>query len=118
MLEMGNWLKLNGEAVYGTRVIWLPGVRGVSTRKGDKVFVFVTRWTRERRSPLPALPAKVGRRRHAGNGFLRTAATNGRSVSRKNSTRPPATIVELTLDCDAMKLRSWRFSGLKNLALR
>ena len=59
LLELGDWLKLNGEAVYGTRGgPWLPGKWGVSTRKGDKVFAFVTQWKGDSLK-LPALPAEV-----------------------------------------------------------
>lgn len=40
--EMGNWLKLYGEAVFGTRGgPYKPSDWGVSTRKGNKIFLHV-----------------------------------------------------------------------------
>jgi alpha-L-fucosidase len=40
--EIGDWLKINGEAVYGTRGgPYLPTQNMVSTRKGDKIFLHV-----------------------------------------------------------------------------
>ena len=119
MLEMGNWLKLNGEAVYGTRGgPWLPGVRGVSTRKGDKVFVFVTRWTRDLVT-LPALLAKVKSARLVTRGTVSFEDGGDKWTLRvpEQFHRPAATIVELTLDRDAMKLPVVEVLGPKNLAL-
>jgi alpha-L-fucosidase len=40
--EIGDWLNINGEAVYGTRGgPYLPTQNMVSTRKGDKIFLHV-----------------------------------------------------------------------------
>ena len=106
MLEMGDWLKLNGEAVYGTRGgPYLPSEQLVATRKGNKVFVFVKQWDGDS-IELPALPAKIRSAR---------LITGGSVTIDKNAHtwkihvpevfhRPVATIVELTLNKDAMKM--------------
>ena len=42
--EVGRWMKTYGETVYGTRAGEIaPGAWGVSTRKGDRLFVHVLR---------------------------------------------------------------------------
>ena len=50
---VGEWLSRYGEAIYGTRGGPIPpGDWGVTTRKGDHVYVHVLHWT----APLLALP--------------------------------------------------------------
>ncbi len=45
LLELGDWLKLNGDAIYNTRGgPYLPGIWGGATCKGNKVFLFVKEW--------------------------------------------------------------------------
>jgi alpha-L-fucosidase len=47
LADMGDWLKVNGEAIYGTR-IWArrpAGMKDVSfTRAGNNLYVICTRW--------------------------------------------------------------------------
>ncbi|MCX6929697.1 MAG: alpha-L-fucosidase, partial [Verrucomicrobia bacterium] len=106
LLEIGDWLKLNGEAVYGTRGgPYLPGDWGVSTRKGNKVFVFVTHWNGDTLR-LPALPAKVTSSRLLTGGtgsFVPTGSTWTLRVPGVFR-RPLVTIAELALDRDVMGL--------------
>lgn len=43
--EIGQWLKKNGESIYGTRGgPWKPGAYGVSTRKGNTIFIHIFNW--------------------------------------------------------------------------
>ena len=57
--EMGQWLKSNGESVYGTRGGPVtPRPWGVTTRKGRHVYVHVLDWPDDGLL-LPKLPAKV-----------------------------------------------------------
>jgi alpha-L-fucosidase len=45
LAEVGEWLKANGETIYGTRGGPItPRPWGVTTRKGDRVFVHVLDW--------------------------------------------------------------------------
>ena len=58
--ELGNWLRQNGESIYGTRGgPWLPGDYGVSTHKGKYVYVHALKIPQNRTLTLPTLPTKV-----------------------------------------------------------
>ena len=119
MLEFGDWLKLNGEAVYGTRGgPYLPGDWGVSTRKGDKVFLFIESWKGDT-CKLPVLPCGVKSARLLTRGSVVVEKDGGDLVVRVPEAfhRPTATIVELTLDGDAMRLPVIQVPVPKNLAL-
>ena len=60
VLEIGRWLKTNGESIYATRGgPWLPSDYGVSTHNGNVVYIhLLTRPSGEDLS-LPALPARI-----------------------------------------------------------
>lgn len=59
--EIGAWLRKNGESIYGTRGgPFLPAAYGVSTRRGNTIYLHILNWPAERLR-LPALPAKVVR---------------------------------------------------------
>jgi alpha-L-fucosidase len=59
--EMGAWLAVNGEAIYGTRGGPIaPRPWGVTTQKGDRVYVHLLDWNDAELS-LPALPRRVRR---------------------------------------------------------
>ena len=43
LLEMGDWLKIYGETIYGTRKSFMkPTVWGIAVEKGDKVYLHIT----------------------------------------------------------------------------
>jgi alpha-L-fucosidase len=53
LAEVGDWLKANGETIYGTRGGPLqPRPWGVTTHKGDRVFVHVLDW----KDPVLSIP--------------------------------------------------------------
>lgn len=57
--ELGEWLRRNGESIYGTRGgPYLPGEYGVSTRHGTAIYVHVLQWPGTG-FELPVLPARV-----------------------------------------------------------
>ena len=105
--NIGLWLRENGEAVYGTRGgPWMPGPWGVSTRKGNTVFVFVQQ-LKEGRLTLPALPAKVLSARMLQGAPVQCSTTGNDlmiEIPRGRRQLVPAAIVELTLDQNALKL--------------
>jgi len=58
--EIGEWLSLNGESIYGTRGgPWLPGAYGVSTHNGKLVYVHVLHSPQDSVLVLPTLPVHV-----------------------------------------------------------
>jgi alpha-L-fucosidase len=107
--EIGDWLKTHGEAVYGTRAgPYLPGDWGVSTRKGNKVFVFMTHWSGGTLK-LPALSANVTSARIVGKETGETlffTPTDSLWTVRVPQALSGAQIlvVELVLDHDVMNL--------------
>jgi len=57
--EIGEWLKQNGESIYGTRGgPWLPGTWGGSTRRGKTVYLHVLD-SQVATLNLPSIPARV-----------------------------------------------------------
>jgi len=57
--EVGAWLATHGEAIYGTRGGPIPPRPwGVTTRKGNRVYVHVLDW-QDQALLLPPLPAKI-----------------------------------------------------------
>jgi alpha-L-fucosidase len=58
--EIGQWLRLYGESIYGTRGgPWLPGPYGVSTHKGNLVYLHILHPPQNLKLVLPALPTQV-----------------------------------------------------------
>ena len=56
---MGAWLAKYGESIYGTRGgPFKPGDYGVSTRKGNTIYLHILEWPDDALK-LPAIPAKV-----------------------------------------------------------
>jgi alpha-L-fucosidase len=105
--EIGAWMKDNGEAIYGTRGgPWKPSANYVATRKGDKVYLFVTKWRGDDLS-LPPLPTEVKSVRllsPSGSASLTTTADKWTLSVPERFHRQPATIVEITLDRAALRL--------------
>jgi len=118
LLEIGDWLKLNSEAVYGTRGgPYLPGDWGVATRKGNKVYLFITQWRGESNA-FPALPATVKSARLVTRGEVSLNQKGDQWTLRvpEQFHRPVATIIELTLDREAMTLPAVEVPGPKPLS--
>ena len=98
--EIGGWMRTHGESVHGTRGgPWKPGPWGVSTRRGDDVYVHVFDWPGEA-LVLPSIERRVldasvlggggaSARATAGGLELRVAPADRRSID---------TVVRLRLD--------------------
>jgi alpha-L-fucosidase len=70
LLEMGEWLKKNGESIYATHGgPYLPSRDLASTRKGKTVYLHVFNWA-EGKLELPPLPCKVKSARLLGHGIV------------------------------------------------
>jgi alpha-L-fucosidase len=98
--EMGDWLAKNGESIYGTRGGPVtPRPWGVTTRKGDRVFVHVFD-APDAALLLPPLPSRV-RSATLLNGGGAVEFTNGPSgviLSLPKDRDPIDTVVVLDLE--------------------
>ncbi len=116
---IGLWMKEHGDAVYGTRGgPWLPGPWGVSTRKGNRVFLFVQQLA-DGALELPSLPARVVSARMLQGAPVAWEEKEGTleiRIPRGRRNLVPAAIVELTLDQDALKLAPVSSATEVNLA--
>jgi alpha-L-fucosidase len=104
--QMGAWLAKNGESIYGTRGgPFKPGGYGVSTRKGNTVYVHIRTWL-EDSIKLPAIPAKLLSSRVLTGGEAKVTQTaSGIEISVPEGDRQPIdTIVALELDVDANRI--------------
>jgi alpha-L-fucosidase len=104
--EMGAWLAKNGEAVYATRGgPWKPSSNMVSTRKGNKIYLHFLSKVDELIS-VPALPVAIKSAKLLNGPAIKTS-TSDESLSFEipaNSWDAIDTIVELTIDGDAMDI--------------
>jgi alpha-L-fucosidase len=100
--EVGGWLKVNGEAVYGTRGgPFLPGSWGVSTHRERNVYVHVLRWPTDDALVLPALERRIVGASVVGVGGAAEATQSaaGTTIRVAAAHRQPIdTVVRLELD--------------------
>jgi alpha-L-fucosidase len=104
--EMGAWLRLRGESVYGTRGgPFKPGAWGASTRRGTRIYLHVFAWDGDART-LPAIPAKVTRVQLLGGARVEfTQTTSSLTVRVPAASRDPIdTVIALDLDRPAMTI--------------
>lgn len=100
---IGLWMKDHQASIYGTRGgPWKPGTWGVSTRKDNKVFLFIQNLPENGSIELPALKANVESSKMlisgAPIGFSEKDSTWTISIPRGRRSFGPAAVVELTLD--------------------
>ncbi len=104
--DMGAWLKLHGQSVYGTRGgPWKPTPSIASTRKGNEVFLHLLR-SDENRVELPDLPCKIKSAALLRGGKVQFAQQDGRLVLMLDPSARDSmdTVVRLKLDGSAMDL--------------
>ena len=81
LAQVGRWLDVNGASIYGTRPGPLtPRPWGVTTQKGDTVFVHLLEGT-DRVVALPALTRRVARAYLLDGGAAVTVANTAESVT-------------------------------------
>ncbi len=105
--EIGEWLKVHGEAIYGTRGGPLvPGEWGVSTCRGRSVYLHVFRWPPRGALALPPLERRVLAASVVGGGGadVRQAATGLSIDVPPPHRRSIDTVVRLDLDGPAGSL--------------
>ena len=77
--RIGEWLKTNGESIYGTRGgPFKPGDYGVSTRKGNTVYVHVLQWPESGSLNLPDVPASLQSAKVLSGGKVDARQADGR----------------------------------------
>ncbi len=102
--ELGRWLAQYGEGIYGTRGgPYRPAPWGVSTCKGQAVYLFVLRWPDRGPLHLPPLPLRIVQARTlTGHRVKVEQTTAGLNVWLAPEHRDePATAIKLLLDGDA-----------------
>jgi len=105
--EMGDWLKRYGDGVYGTRGgPFKPGGWGVSTCKGDRIYLFIMEWPDEEPLYLPPIDREIisVRTRTGGEADVRQT-DEGIMVQMAEVDRDSiATVIELTIEGDALEI--------------
>jgi alpha-L-fucosidase len=106
--EMGVWLKKYGDAIYGTRGgPFKPADWGVSTRKGNKVYLHILKWSGA--SPKILVPDIGIKIKSAGNetvGRKKPVRTGEYYVIEFNAKylQPINTIIEIEYESDVMNV--------------
>jgi len=61
-LEIGQWLKVNGEAIYGAQKTDLPVQSwGVTTQKGDTLYAHIHQWPKNGMLTIGGLTSEIGK---------------------------------------------------------
>jgi alpha-L-fucosidase len=106
--EMGEWLRKHGHTIYGTRGgPYKPTDWGVSTRKGNRIYLHVLRWdTDEVKLTLPDVGLKIRSCRLVDGGKVKlTPLEAGYTIEfSAKELKPLNTVIELETDGSAMDI--------------
>lgn len=115
---MGRWLDTYGATIRGTRGgPFKPGPWGGSTRVGNKIYLHITQLIDDGQLVLPNLPAKITRARCLTGGDISFKQTDQNLRLTMSTQAPIATIVELTIDQDALAITPIDAVPAKRLSL-
>ena len=107
LLKIGEWLKQNGESIYGTRGgPFKPAEYGGTTRKGKVIYVHVRQWPVDGALRLPKVAAKLmGARLLTGGKVDAKQTDTGLEIAVAEAARAKVdTVVALEFDADVMKI--------------
>jgi alpha-L-fucosidase len=100
LAEVGDWMKTYGESIYGTRKGPIaPRAWGVTTRKGDTVYLHVLDWA-DASLTVPGLPGRVKSARFLKDGkpAVFSASPAGLTVQIPEAVRDPSdTVIALEM---------------------
>ena len=105
--QVGDWLKINGESIYGTRGgPYLPTARYAATRKGKSIFLHILKWEGNS-CQLPPLGAKIIAASLMDGGHVDVSPrSDALTVTVPPASRKhPDTVVKIELKQDAMALK-------------
>ena len=107
--EMGQWMKKNGFTIYGTRGgPFKPTDWGVSTRKGDKIYLHILKWSGANpKIVLPDLEMKINKCNLVGGEKVKlTRLKSGYIIEFDGKLLQPVnTIVEIEVAGNAMDIK-------------
>jgi alpha-L-fucosidase len=115
--EMGAWLAKNSVSLYGTRGgPWKPSSHMVSTRKGNRIYLHILK-KMDGPVTVPDLPVAIKSAKLLNGADLKTTTSDG-SLSFEipdSSWDAIDTIIELTIDGDAMAIAPLKPSTQSNI---
>ena len=122
--EMGDWLAKYGYSVYGTRGgPFKPADWGVSTRKGNKVYLHILKWSGDKvKISLPGFGMEIKTCKLADGGKVKLSKAAGTDVIEFDGKllKPVNTIIEIEYSGNVMNVKpmdviSQSISYMKNI---
>jgi alpha-L-fucosidase len=104
--DMGDWLKTNGQAIFGTRGgPYYPNIWGGSTRRGKTIYLFLLPEAPDTLHLPPCGSKVVSSHLLTGGSISLTQTDAGIDLSVPQTARDPSTtVVELTMDAEVAEM--------------